>query len=120
MRKNMLFFHSVFLIQGINKGENFCYHPVNRGGDFLVQLQPGEDLHQVRVFLDRDIVLSGQFDDLPGYKPASLGGHPWRPGNLRVVFQRDCLLSLGWRIIFQNRSVTSLGPISVPLLHGRD
>lgn len=59
----------VGFVGAIDKGEDFCNHHVGIGWDFRLQLQAGEDFHQVAVFMDRDIMFFGQGEDLVGHQP---------------------------------------------------
>ena len=62
-------------VQRIHKGEQFCDNNIEVWRDFLVDIEAGQNLYEIRVILNEDIMLPGYLDDLLGDLPLSLGDH---------------------------------------------
>ncbi len=74
-------------VHGIDKGQDLCNHGVDGGGDLLIKIELGEDLHQGGVLFDGNSVFACQLNDLVRQHPGSLGRDPWGLILLGDIFQ---------------------------------
>ncbi len=81
-----------------------------------MEIQLGQDLDQPRVFLDRDSVFPGQFDDFLRHRPRSLGRYPGGRVAGGPIAEGDRLrqrfLRISFSHVFQTIKLTKFSPFS--------